>query len=39
MHINYFGDALFYLGVTMVSVNPWMFILPAFMFGNFLFGP
>jgi len=38
MHINYFGDALCYLGIAMISVNPFMYIWPAMMFLNFIFG-
>ena len=35
MHINYFGDVLWVLGLALVTGNPWALIIPAVLFVLF----
>jgi steroid 5-alpha reductase family enzyme len=37
VHINYFGDILWVIGISLVTANPWSLIIPAFLFSFFAF--
>lgn len=37
MHINYFGDILWVLGLAFITTNPWAFIIPGLLFCFFAF--
>ena len=36
-HINYFGDILWVLGLSLITSNPWALIIPAALFCFFAF--
>ena len=37
MHVNYFGDLLWVLGLALITSNPWALIIPVALFGFFAF--
>ncbi|WP_455382688.1 DUF1295 domain-containing protein [Salinispira pacifica] len=37
MHVNYFGDLLWVLGLALITANPWSLLIPAALFCFFAF--
>jgi uncharacterized membrane protein len=37
MHVNYFGDVLWVLGLALISGNAWALLVPASLFSMFAF--
>ena len=37
MHINYFGDAIWSTGMALISGSLWIFLVPIYMCGGFVF--
>ena len=37
MHINYFGDVVWATGMALISGSIWIFLIPLYMSGGFIF--